>query len=39
MLLAQVREKDIALFEDLSKQKFEVKDRSTVDLRILIGAS
>jgi flagellar biosynthetic protein FliP len=35
-MLAQVREKDIALFEDLSKQKFEVKDRSTVDLRILI---
>jgi flagellar biosynthesis protein FliP len=35
-MLAQVREKDIALFEDLSKHQFEVKDRSTVDLRILI---
>ena len=35
-MLAQVREKDIALFEDLSKKQFEVKDRSTVDLRILI---
>jgi flagellar biosynthetic protein FliP len=37
-MLAQVREKDIALFEDLSKGSFEVKDRSTVDLRILIPA-
>jgi flagellar biosynthetic protein FliP len=35
-MLAQVREKDIALFEDLSKGQFTVKDRSTVDLRILI---
>ena len=35
-MLAQVREKDIALFEDLSKGQFAVKDRSTVDLRILI---
>jgi flagellar biosynthetic protein FliP len=35
-MLAQVREKDIALFENLSKHQFEVKDRSTVDLRILI---
>ena len=37
-MLAQVREKDIALFEDLSKKEFDVKDRSTVDLRILIPA-
>ena len=37
-MLAQVREKDIALFEDLSKGNFEIKDRSTVDLRILIPA-
>ena len=37
-MLSQVREKDIALFEDLSKGQFEVKDRSKVDLRILIPA-
>jgi flagellar biosynthetic protein FliP len=37
-MLAQVREKDVALFEDLSKGNFEIKDRSTVDLRILIPA-
>jgi flagellar biosynthetic protein FliP len=37
-MLVQVREKDMALFEDLSKGAFEVKDRSTVDLRILIPA-
>jgi flagellar biosynthetic protein FliP len=37
-MLSQVREKDIALFEDLSKDKFEVKDRTNVDLRILIPA-
>ena len=37
-MLAQVREKDIALFEDLSKGNFEIKDRTTVDLRILIPA-
>ncbi len=37
-MLAQVREKDIALFEDLSKGKFQIKDRTTVDLRILIPA-
>jgi flagellar biosynthetic protein FliP len=37
-MLAQVREKDIALFEDLSKGAFQVKDRSTVDLRVLIPA-
>jgi flagellar biosynthetic protein FliP len=33
-----VREKDIALFEDLSRGSFEVADRSKVDLRILIPA-
>ena len=37
-MLAQVREKDIALFEDLSKGEFEIKDRATVDLRVLIPA-
>src|SRR5208283_1665285 len=37
-MLAQVREKDIAMFENLSKGRFEVKDRSAVDLRILIPA-
>ncbi len=37
-MLAQVREKDIALFEDLSKGNFQIKDRSTVDLRVLIPA-
>ena len=37
-MLAQVREKDLALFEDLSKGSFQVKDRSTVDLRILVPA-
>ncbi|MGO4870851.1 MAG: flagellar type III secretion system pore protein FliP [Roseiarcus sp.] len=37
-MLAQVREKDIALFEDLSKGNFQIKDRSTIDLRILIPA-
>jgi flagellar biosynthesis protein FliP len=35
-MLAQAPEKDIALFEDLSQGQFAVKDRSTVDLRILI---
>jgi len=37
-MLSQVREKDIVLFEDLSKGEFEVKDRANVDLRILIPA-
>ena len=37
-MLAQVREKDIALFENLSKGQFVSKDRSTVDLRVLIPA-
>ena len=37
-MLAQVREKDISLFENLSRGRFEIKDRSNVDLRILIPA-
>jgi len=37
-MLAQVREKDMALFEDLSNGRFEIGDRSTVDLRILVPA-
>jgi flagellar biosynthetic protein FliP len=37
-MLSQVREKDIALFEDLSKGQFQVKDRTSVDLRVLIPA-
>ncbi len=37
-MLSQVREKDIALFEELSRGSFEVTDRSKVDLRILIPA-
>jgi len=35
---AQVREKDIGLFEELSKGQFQVKDHTTVDLRVLIPA-
>ncbi len=35
-MLAQTREKDIKLFEDLSHGAFEIKDRATVDLRVLI---
>ena len=37
-MLAQVREKDLNLFEDLSKGRFQIKDRSTIDLRLLIPA-
>jgi len=37
-MLAQVREKDIALFEDLSRHEFDTKDRAQVDLRVLIPA-
>ena len=37
-MLAQVRDKDLNLFEDLSKGRFQIKDRSTVDLRLLIPA-
>jgi flagellar biosynthetic protein FliP len=37
-MLAQVREKDMALFENLSRGRFEIKDRSNADLRVLIPA-
>ena len=37
-MLAQTRDKDLKTFEDLSRGAFEIKDRSTVDLRILIPA-
>jgi flagellar biosynthetic protein FliP len=37
-MLAQVREKDMALFESLSKGRFETADRSKADLRLLIPA-
>jgi flagellar biosynthesis protein FliP len=37
-MLSQVREKDIALFESLSKGRFDAGDRAKVDLRVLIPA-
>jgi len=37
-MLGQVRDKDMALFEGLSKGRFEVADRSKADLRLLIPA-
>ncbi len=37
-MLSQVREKDIALFESLSKDRFDAGDRARVDLRLLIPA-
>ena len=37
-MLAQVREKDMALFETLSQGRFEIADRSKADLRLLIPA-
>ncbi len=37
-MLAQVREKDMSLFENLSRGRLDIKDRSTVDLRLLIPA-
>jgi flagellar biosynthesis protein FliP len=37
-MLSQVREKDMALFESLSKGRFETADRSKADLRLLIPA-
>jgi flagellar biosynthesis protein FliP len=37
-MLSQVREKDMALFEGLSKGRFEVAGRSKADLRLLIPA-
>lgn len=37
-MLSQVREKDIALFESLSKGRFDAGDRSKVDFRLLVPA-
>ena len=37
-MLSQVREKDIALFESLSRGRFEAGERNSVDLRLLIPA-
>ena len=37
-MLSQVREKDIALFESLSKGRFDAGERSKVDFRLLIPA-
>ena len=37
-MLSQVREKDLALFEGLSKGRFDSGDRANVDLRLLIPA-
>ena len=37
-MLAQVREKDMALFENLSRDRLKITDRSTADLRLLIPA-
>jgi flagellar biosynthetic protein FliP len=37
-MLAQVREKDMSLFENLSRGRLKITDRSTVDFRILIPA-
>jgi flagellar biosynthetic protein FliP len=37
-MLAQTREKDIKLFEDLSHGAFDIKDRASVDLRVLVPA-
>ncbi len=37
-MLAQVREKDMTLFENLSHGRLDIKDRSTADMRVLIPA-
>jgi flagellar biosynthesis protein FliP len=37
-MLSQVRDKDLRLFDDLSKGSFQTQDRTRVDLRILIPA-
>jgi flagellar biosynthetic protein FliP len=37
-MLAQVRDKDLKLFEDLSNGQFQIKDKTTADLRLLIPA-
>ena len=37
-MLAQVRDKDLNLFDDLAKTSIKTTDRATVDLRILVPA-
>ena len=37
-MLSQVREKDIALFENLSKGRFDAGERAKVDFRLLVPA-
>jgi flagellar biosynthesis protein FliP len=37
-MLAQVRDKDLQLFDDLAKSTIKTTDRATVDLRILVPA-
>ena len=37
-MLSQVRDKDLKLFDDLSKGTFQTQDRGTIDLRLLIPA-
>ena len=37
-MLSQVRDKDMALFESLSKGRFDIADRNKPDLRLLIPA-
>jgi flagellar biosynthesis protein FliP len=37
-MLSQVRDKDMVLFESLSKGRFDIADRSKADLRLLIPA-
>ena len=37
-MLAQVRDKDLNLFDDLAKSSIKTTDRATVDLRILVPA-
>lgn len=37
-MTAQAREKDLKLFADLSKGAFQIKDRATLDFRLLIPA-
>ena len=37
-MLGQVREKDMSLFEDLARGRFNVSDRENIDFRLLIPA-
>jgi flagellar biosynthetic protein FliP len=37
-MLSQVRDKDLKLFDDLSKGSFQTQDRATIDLRVVIPA-